>query len=204
MFIFHSFIAGLLLHSTDITIFIEGISGKTHFRKDSEQLCSAADIVINSTALASEWKDKLSDRLGSAKLCRTVCKCIAEQKQYLFSSDTKVRSKVWFESAGTHIFGRGLATLLENIDHLGTLQEAAKAANMSYRYAWSLIHAAEDHLGKKIVLRYSGGREGGHSALSAQGRHLLDVFKKLNNEVANFTNERFGELYNKEKVNASG
>ena len=66
---------------------------------------------------------------------------------------------------------------------------------MSYRYAWNLINMAERHLGKVLINRHPGGKFGGGSTLSYDGLHLLDVFRKLNDEVAAFTDEKFAELY---------
>jgi len=123
-------------------------------------------------------------------------------KSEIFSSIPKVRSKVWLESAGAHIFGGGLAVLLENIKTLGSLQSAAKASNMSYRYAWDLIRTAENHFGKVFIHCHSGGRSGGSSELSSDGLHFLGIFKQLNEQVAVFTNKKFAELYTREKRNA--
>jgi molybdate transport system regulatory protein len=186
----------------DITIFIDGISEMTDFREDAKQLRSIADIKICLDANLPDWKKVLSSKLGSATIRNTVFDLLIAQKRYLLGSKPTVRSKVWFEAAGSHVFGRGLANLLENVYRLGTLQDAAKAADMSYRYAWNLIQMAESHFGKTLIDRHAGGLHGGGSALSLDGRHMLGVFKQLNKEVASFTDSRFLELYNKDKANA--
>ena len=185
-----------------ITIFIDGLPGKTNFREDRKKLQSIADIKICLDADLSDWKKILSEKIGSKKIHDAVCKLLIAQKSYLFSSKPIVRSKVWFEASGAHIFGSGLARLLENIDRCGTLRQAAKDAEMSYRYAWNLIQLAERHFGKTLIDRHAGGRDGGGSALSADGRHLLTVFKQLNTEVASFADNRFLKLYNEDKNNA--
>jgi molybdate transport system regulatory protein len=113
----------------------------------------------------------------------------------------KVCSKIWFEVDGSRVFGSGLAQLLSNVDRLGTLQEAAKAANMSYRYAWSLIRFAEDHFGRQLINRQAGGHGGGGSELCKEGKVMLDVFEQLNSEVASFADSRFLKLYKQEKAN---
>ena len=186
-----------------IIIFIDGIAGKTSFRKDTEQLRSTADLKISGNSSPAEWEKVLATKLENQhkKLHRVVCDCLIGQQRYLFGCEPVVRSKVWFESLGMRVFGGGLAKLLENISHYGSLRDAAKAAKMSYRYAWNLIHAAEDRLGKTLVDRHAGGNHGGGSALSSDGWHVLNVFKQLNREVADFTDRRFTELYNGNKVN---
>ncbi|MFH1615576.1 MAG: hypothetical protein ABIG61_10905 [Planctomycetota bacterium] len=191
-----------LLGQGDILIFIDGIPGKAQFRNDTEQLRAAADIEICRNAVTADWKKILSAKVKSKCLLKAVCSCLAAQKQYLFGSEPVVRSKVWFESAGLHVFGTGLARLLENVDRLGTLQEAARAADMSYRYAWNLIHTAEVHLGKTLINRHAGGRHGGSSVLSHDGLYILKVFKQLNEEVAVFADRRFAKLFAGRKTDA--
>ncbi len=185
----------------DIIIFIDGVEGKTHFRNDTEQLRAAADIKICRNATLSDWKKGLCAKAGSKAICEAVCDLLLAQKRYLFGSKPIVRSKVWFEVAGAHIFGSGLAGLLENVNRSGTLQDAAKASNMSYRYAWNLIRMAEHHFGKVLINRHAGGQCGGSSKLSSDGLHMLDVFKQLNEQVAVFTDEKFAELYAMKKTN---
>ena len=41
----------------------------------------------------------------------------------------------------------------------------------------------------------SGGRGGGDSQLSPEGRRLLEAYQQLSQEVATFVDERFAELY---------
>jgi len=88
-----------------------------------------------------------------------------------------------------------LARLLDLVDRFGTLTHAAREARMSYRYAWNLIKEAEAHLGTSMILTQPGGTGGGHSALSAEGRRLLDTFKRLSSEVATFADQRFKTMF---------
>jgi len=185
----------------DIVIFLDGTEGKTNYRSDTRQLQDAADIKICRDTNSSDWKKTLSAKISSGSICNAVCDLLLDQKRRLFGAKPIVRSKVWFEAAGEHIFGSGLASLMENINRTGTLREAARDSNMSYRHAWELIRTAEHHFGRSLLNRCAGGRFGGSSKLSQDGLHMLDVFKKLNDEVAAFTDEKFEELYTREKVN---
>ncbi len=179
----------------DRIIFIDGIEGKTNFRKDTEKLRLKSHISICRHSTITEWKKGLSGQLRSSSLCRKICSCLLAQKRYLFGSALKVRSKIWFESADAHVFGVGLARLLENVACAGNLQKAAKASDMSYRYAWDLIRSAEDALGEKFLERHAGGPDGGGSVLSAEGKQVLDMFVQLNMEVAKYSNECFARLW---------
>lgn len=109
-----------------------------------------------------------------------------------------VRTKVWFTIGDLRTFGAGLARLLENIDRYGTLSRSARESGMSYRHAWNLIRNAEEHLRKRLIVKYPGGPGGGRSELSKDGRRLLAAFQHLNREVARYADSRFSELLEKE------
>ena len=113
-----------------------------------------------------------------------------------------VRTKVWFEAGGQFVCGTGVARLLTGIEQSGTLAEAARSARMSYRYAWSLIDEAEQHLGARLIERHAGGLHGGQSALSESGRRMLRAFNHLNEDVARYARQRYVELC--EQENADG
>lgn len=187
---------------SDITIYIDGVQGKTNFRADAERLKSAADIVITVTSSPEHWKQVLSAKISDTKAIDTICRSLLKQKQWLFGSVPKIYSKVWFEADGKHVFGCGLAILLENIDRHGTLQAAAKSSNMSYRYAWNMIKNAEKHLSASLIERHVGGKGGGKSSLSAKGASMLASFRRINKEVAEFADGRFRQICNGENTNA--
>ena len=109
-----------------------------------------------------------------------------------------VRTKVWFTIDNLHTFGTGLARLLENIEQYGTLSRSAQETGMSYRHAWNLIKNAEGHLQKRLIVKYPGGVGGGRSELSPDGRRLLEAFRHLNRDVAQYADSRFCELLQKE------
>ena len=154
---------------------------------------------ITHDASLTDWQKALSGRIRCKATRNNICELLLGQKRYLFGSQPAVRSKVWFEAAGAHVFGKGMADLLEKIHSLGSLQEAVKATGMSYRYAWDLINKAEKHAGKTLIDRHAGGRHGGGSVLSGDGLRLLEMFRQLNEDVAAFTDGRFLELCEKEK-----
>lgn len=186
----------------DVIIYIDGVKGKTQFRDDADQLRDSAHLVIDSQSKVSSWKKRLSEVNVVQSLCEKIYDVLMAQKQYLYGSAPVVRSKVWFESAGEHIFGMGLARLLENVDRSGSLQAAAKVSGMSYRYAWDLIRTAEKHLGRELIERHAGGTDGGGSALSDHGRRMLETFRQINDDVCAYADARFLKLFTTEKSNA--
>ena len=139
--------------------------------------------------------DVLSEKLSSKRLAKRVFQVLLAQQQHIGGAQPEAGCKLWFEAGGQHVFGKGLARLFARIDELGTLQRAAAAEGMSYRYAWEMVRKAERHLGKSLLIRRTGGRGGGDSQLSPEGRRLLEAYQQLSQEVATFVDERFAELY---------
>ncbi len=182
----------------DIIIFVDGIRRQTDVRSDVDLLRSAAHLRVGASASVHQWRRVLRRKLADRGLREAVCEVLAEQKRYLGDSELVARTKVWLEVDGMHTFGSGLAQLLEGVARTGTLREAARAAHISYRHAWDMIKRAEKHLGKELILRQTGGIGGGRSALAAGGRHLLEVFRRLNREVAAFADARFAACLQEE------
>lgn len=85
---------------------------------------------------------------------------------------------------GNNISGRLLLVLLEQIQETGSINKAVDVAGISYRSGWSLLNKTEETLGKKLILRQSGGQSGGGSALTEDGIHLLGHLQSLHRDVA--------------------
>lgn len=83
--------------------------------------------------------------------------------------------KIWLEENG-RVFGDGLAALLENIERLGSIYQAARHLEMSYRYAWGTIRKAEERLGYKLLAKHVGGEAGGGAELTPAGKELLEKY----------------------------
>ncbi len=183
----------------DVIIFVDRVFGRTAVRGDADQLRANAHIRVNPGADPRNWKRILRTKVPDAAVRDKVCDILADQKQYVSTPGLTVRSKVWFVAGDEHAFGAGLTSLLENIDRLGTLTGAARASKISYRRAWDLIKSAEKHLGRRIIIPQTGGVGGGGSVLAPHGRRLLEVFKRVNQEVADYADARFAaHLYGEE------
>ena len=106
----------------------------------------------------------------------------------------KIRVKVWLEDGGELVFGRGRAALLEAIDRNGSISAAARKLGMSYRKAWSMLKASESRLGCELLKGSRGGKGGGGTALTQQGRELLETYRRIE--------EDFEKLVSEEQTNA--
>ncbi len=92
--------------------------------------------------------------------------------------------KLWLESGGNPVFGRGVASLLEAIRDSGSILAASKAVGIQYRRVWTLISNTEEKLGAKLIRRNRGGSGGGGSSLTPVATMLLERFHFLENAMA--------------------
>ena len=78
---------------------------------------------------------------------------------------------------GEKFFGEGPARLLHGIEETGSLRAAAMSMNMAYTKALKLIKNAENAMGVPLILRSTGGKDGGGSCLTPEGKELLQRYE---------------------------
>lgn len=75
-------------------------------------------------------------------------------------------------------FGEGPARLMRAIEETGSLRGAALSMGMAYTKALKLIANAENALGFKLTERAKGGKDGGGSLLTQQGKEWLIKYEQ--------------------------
>ena len=110
-------------------------------------------------------------------------------------NDIAIRSKIWIESEGEPVFGRGRRFLLEAIDEHGSINRAAGEVGISYRKAWSHIKAMEERLGVKLVERQTGGKNGGGALLTNDARKFLEKYNLLETGIREIVGQKFKSLF---------
>jgi molybdate transport system regulatory protein len=91
--------------------------------------------------------------------------------------------------------GPGKGRLLAAIEHEGSLSAAAAALGMSYRKAWGDLRDAERALGVRLVAARRGGRGGGVTRLTDEGRRWLGAFQRFEREVAAAVARTYAECF---------
>ena len=91
--------------------------------------------------------------------------------------------KVWIAVNGKPVIGPGGARILEAIDRLGSISKASKELGMSYRFVWGYIRRVEDTMKVKVVKRQRGGRGGGYTTLTREGKVLLEAYKNADSSI---------------------
>lgn len=97
---------------------------------------------------------------------------------------TKVKASVEYKiNVGNNNFllNEKKFNLLNNINNLGSITEAAKLTRISYRTALNYIEKIESSLEISVVSTTKGGKGGGGSAkLTSEGKLILKECKKIN------------------------
>lgn len=69
--------------------------------------------------------------------------------------------------------------LLKEIDRCGSINQAAKNAQVSYKSAWDHLSAMDSISPKPLLERNAGGRNGGGTMLTAYAKRLLQLYDLL-------------------------
>ena len=80
--------------------------------------------------------------------------------------------------------GPGKIALLELIDTHGSISEAARAMNMSYRRAWLLVAELNQGFRQPVTAAQTGGKGGGHAQLTEFGHELVRLYRKIERDAA--------------------
>jgi molybdate transport system regulatory protein len=72
--------------------------------------------------------------------------------------------------------------LLEAIDTQGSISQAAKSVPLSYKAAWDAIDAMNNLADHPLVIRSTGGRHGGGTAITDYGRKVVALYRALEAE----------------------
>lgn len=81
------------------------------------------------------------------------------------------------DEAGEKFFGEGPYWLLLETERLGSLRQAASALGMAYTKALKILSRAEAVLGYPLLTRTTGGRSGGGSQLTGEGKEWLEQYE---------------------------
>ena len=90
--------------------------------------------------------------------------------------------------------------LLEQIESKGSINQAAKAVPLSYKAAWDALDTMNNLAPEPLVVRITGGRQGGGTQLTEYGRRIVAMYRALEREYQQ-TLDRLSERLN--EVNGS-
>jgi len=109
------------------------------------------------------------------------------KKQQIFSPG--LRGRIWIDGPEGTFLGYGRIVLLERVREYGSISQAAKSMDMSYRHAWELVASMNGQAPVPLVEAATGGKGGGGARLSDDGEKAIDLFWKLHADFQTFLAE---------------
>lgn len=97
-----------------------------------------------------------------------------------------VDGRLWLEKSGEAFLGHGRIELLRNIEQYGSISAAAREMGMSYKAAWQSVDAMNNLADKPLVQREAGGKHGGGTRLTDEGRLMVEMFGRVEEEYRQF------------------
>ncbi len=99
---------------------------------------------------------------------------------------------------GEIAFGPGKADLLDAIARHGSISAAGRALGLSYRRAWLMVDTMNRLFANPLVQTVRGGPGG--ATLTAEGRTVLDVYRRLEQSVQAGTESSAADLLKRIKA----
>jgi molybdate transport system regulatory protein len=94
----------------------------------------------------------------------------------------RLRGKLEVDSEFGTFLGDTRIRLLEAIEQNGSILQAAKAVPLSYKAAWDAIDAMNNLSEQPLVIRSTGGKNGGGTLLTDYGRKVVALYRALEAE----------------------
>ena len=107
-------------------------------------------------------------------------------------SRLKITLRVDFDSV--HAIGPGKVALLEKMRDSGSLSQAARDLDMSYRRAWQLLASLNQTFREPLVLTATGGSGGGGTRLTEFGDEIVAAYRQFEKETNARAEKYFGSM----------
>lgn len=104
------------------------------------------------------------------------------------------RGRLWLEGEEGTFLGYGRVVLLEQIKESGSLAQAARSMEMSYKHAWDLLASMNRQAGCKLVETSRGGKSGGGARLTPAGEQAIVIFLRYHGRFQEVLQEMSAEL----------
>jgi molybdate transport system regulatory protein len=107
----------------------------------------------------------------------------------------RLRARLWLESPAGLALTESGADLLEQIDAVGSLSEAARRLRFSYRRAWLLLDSMNTRWPRPLARTQTGGRRGGGAHLTDTGHAVLRAYRDLQLQLEDFLSSAAPAFY---------
>ena len=104
---------------------------------------------------------------------------------------------IFTDDDGIKFFGEGPCRLLRCVEKTGSLRSAAMEMEMAYSKASKLLKQAEDNLGFPLTTRNAGGKDGGGSRLTPEGKRWLQQYEAYRDACVKANQELYRQYFPK-------
>lgn len=102
---------------------------------------------------------------------------------------------IFTDDNGNKFFGEGPFRLLCSVERTGSLRAAAMEMEMAYSKASKLLKQAEANLGFSLTTRSAGGKDGGGSVLTPEGKRWLRQYEAYRNACVNANQALYKQFF---------
>ncbi len=107
---------------------------------------------------------------------------------------TQINAQIRIYFGAERAIGPGRIELLEGVQRTGSLAQAARGMNMSYRRAWQLMQSLNQLLASPASIAAKGGRHGGGATLTPAGKALIRTYRGFEARMTRESRARFGQF----------
>lgn len=105
-----------------------------------------------------------------------------------------IKGSLWIECDGERFFGPGPVELLERINDTGSINQAAKQMEMSYKKAWEIINMLNTSSAQPLVVTQTGGSSGGGSVITDEAKAIIVWYRQLRERFKDFLERETAKL----------
>ena len=102
---------------------------------------------------------------------------------------------IFLDNQGEKFFGEGPFRLLCAVEETGSLRAAAMSMNMAYTKALKVLKNAETALGFPLTARATGGKDGGGSQLTPEGKEWITRYEAYRNACIQANRQLYLEFF---------
>lgn len=108
--------------------------------------------------------------------------------------------RIWIDGKEGTFLGYGRVILLERIREYGSITQAAKSMEMSYRHAWELVASMNSQSIRPLVEAATGGRGGGGACLTEYGEKAVTLFWQFYTDFQQFLKQEEKKLISLKQI----
>ena len=99
-----------------------------------------------------------------------------EKSEFIIQAGSQWRGRIWLEGLEGTFLGHGRVLLLERIKKYGSISQAARSMEMSFKHAKDLVDSMTRQAGCTLVVTARGGKKGGGAMLTPAGEQVITLF----------------------------